>query len=159
MNESLNTLKKMKKANKLMRLAFRKNGPKSFKRGQGALINALHVNGETTQRELVKVLGMNRSNLKDIVKKAQRNGYVTIEPADGDHTYAVKLTEEGAALATKRAEAQDRTAEDILSCLTDEEQAQLKALSEKLIVSLKEKGINGKKKGFKVRCRHHRRHH
>lgn len=157
MNTSLHTLSQLKKANKLMRLAFRKNGPKSFKRGQGALINALNANGETTQRELVKTLGMNRRNLKDIVKKAERNGYVTIEPAEGEHTYGVKLTAEGEALATKRAAAQDRTADDILSCLTDEERVQLDAITEKMIVSLKEKGINGKKKGYKVHGRRYRR--
>ena len=44
---------------------------------------------------------MNRSNLKDIVKKAERNGYVTIESADQPRTYAVKLTDLGRELAEK----------------------------------------------------------
>ena len=45
MNESTKTLAQLKKASKLVRLAFRKNGPKSFKRGQGALLNALVETG------------------------------------------------------------------------------------------------------------------
>ena len=82
--------------------------PKSYKRGQGALLNALVDNDGTTQRELVKILGLNRSELKDIVKKAERNGYVTIEDAEGERTYAVKLTDEVArSLKARRRERQD----------------------------------------------------
>ncbi len=56
----------------------------------------------------MKILGLNRSELKDIVKKAERNGYVTIEDAEGEH-YAVKLTDEGREVARKarRRERQD----------------------------------------------------
>ena len=47
MNDASKTLAQMKKANKLVQLAFRKNGPKSFKRGQGLLLNALRDMGYT----------------------------------------------------------------------------------------------------------------
>lgn len=150
MNEATQTLNQLKKATKLTRLAFHKNGPKSFKRGQGALLNALITNDGTTQRELVKILGLNRSDLKDVVKKAERNGYITIESVDAKHTYAVKLTDEGRKLAEKRVVANDRTANDIIACLSEEEIAQLNAITEKLILSMKDKGINGKKKGRKT---------
>ena len=100
---------------------------------------------------------MNRSNLKDIVKKAERNGYVTIESIDQPRTYAVKLTDLGRELAEKRVAANDKTAEDIISCLSAEEVAQLDAITEKLILAMKDKGICGKKKGYKVRRKHHRR--
>ena len=157
MNEAAKSLAQLKKANKLVRLAFHKNGPKSYKRGQGALLRALLENDGATQRELVKTLGMNRSNLKEIVKKAQRNEYVTIESVDEPRTYAVKLTDLGRELAEKRVAANDRTADEILSCLTAEEVKQLDAITEKLIVATKEKGISGKKKGYKVRRKKHRR--
>lgn len=157
MNEAAKSLAQLKKANKLVRLAFHKNGPKSYKRGQGALLRALLENDGATQRELVKTLGMNRSNLKDVVKKAQRNEYITIEKVDEPRTYAVKLTDLGRELAEKRAAANDRTADEILSCLTAEEVKQLDAITEKLIVAMKEKGISGKKKGYKVRRKKHRR--
>lgn len=157
MNEAAKSLAQLKKANKLVRLAFHKNGPKSYKRGQGALLRALLENDGATQRELVKTLGMNRSNLKEIVKKAQRNEYVTIESVDEPRTYAVKLTNLGRELAEKRVAANDRTADEILSCLTAEEVKQLDAITEKLIVAMKEKGISGKKKGYKVRRKKHRR--
>lgn len=157
MNEAAKSLAQLKKANKLVRLAFHKNGPKSYKRGQGALLRALLENDGATQRELVKTLGVNRSNLKDVVKKAQRNEYVTIESVDEPRTYAVKLTNLGRELAEKRVAANDRTADEILSCLTAEEVKQLDAITEKLIVAMKEKGISGKKKGYKVRRKKHRR--
>lgn len=157
MNEAAKSLAQLKKANKLVRLAFHKNGPKSYKRGQGALLRALLENDGATQRELVKTLGMNRSNLKEIVKKAQRNEYITIESVDEPRTYAVKLTDLGRELAEKRVAANDRTADEILSCLTAEEVKQLDAITEKLIVAMKEKGISGKKKGYKVRRKKHRR--
>lgn len=157
MNKAAKSLAQLKKANKLVRLAFHKNGPKSYKRGQGALLKALLENDGATQRELTKVLGMNRRNLKDVVKKASRNEYVTIENVEQSRTYAVKLTDLGRKVAEKRSVANDRAAEDILSCLSEEEVKQLDAITEKLIVSLKEKGISGKKKGYKVRRKHHRR--
>lgn len=157
MNEAAKSLAQLKKANKLVRLAFHKNGPKSYKRGQGALLRALLENDGATQRELVKTLGMNRSNLKDVVKKAQRNEYVTIESVDEPRTYAVNLTDLGRELVEKRVAANDRTADEILSCLTAEEVKQLDAITEKLIVAMKEKGISGKKKGYKVRRKKHRR--
>ena len=157
MNEYSKTLAKMKKAGKLVRLAQRKNGPKSYKRGQGALLRTLLDNDGATQRELVSVLGMNRATLKDIVRKAERNGYVTIEATDEKKVYAVKLTAERRELAQKHEDAQDKAAKNILAVLSDEERAQLDAINEKLIVALKEAGIDGKGKGHKVH-RKHKRH-
>lgn len=150
MNEATKTLCQLKKASKLTRLAFHKNGPKSYKRGQGALLNALLDHDGSTQRDLVKILDLDRSALKDIVKKAERNGYVSIEDVDAKRTYAVKLTPEGRDVAEKRAAAHDDTATDIVNCLSDEEKDQLSAITEKLILSCKEKGISGKKKGRKA---------
>lgn len=153
MNDCTKTLAKMKKAGKLVRLAQRKNGPKSYKRGQGALLRTLLQNDGATQRELCVALGLNRGALKDVVRKAQRNGLVTIEDAEGKKTYAVKLTAEGRELAEKHEAAQDKAAAEILSALSAEEVAQLDAINDKIIVSLKEAGIDGKKKGRK----HHRK--
>ena len=154
MNEATATLAQLKKASKLTRLAFRKNGPKSYKRGQGALMNALLANDGAAQRELVKILGWDRSALKDTVKKAERNGYVTIGDHEDKHTYTVSLTDEGKKIAEKRVAANDKTAEEILECLSAEEVAQLNAITEKLILGIKDKGVNGKKKGRKAHHHH-----
>lgn len=155
MNDSAKTLAKMKKAGKLVRLAQRKNGPKSYKRGQGALLRALLENDGATQRELVTKLGLNRAALRDVVRKASRNGYVTIEKTGEKKVYAVKLTDEGRKLAKKHEDVQDKIADDILGTLSDDERAQLYAICEKLVIGCKEAGIDGKKKGRK----HHRKDH
>ncbi len=155
MNHARETLKQLKKADRFVRLSFRKNGPKSFKRGQGALLNTLLSNDGATQRELVDLMNVSRGDLKDIVKKAERNNYVTIENADAKRTYRVKLTDEGREVAQKRADAHDKAAEEILSCLTEEEIAQLNSITEKIILSAKDRGIKGKKKGCKGRGQGH----
>ena len=153
MNKSAKSLAQMKKASKLVRLSQRKNGPKSYKRGQGALLRELLANDGATQRELVAKLGLSRGALKDVVRKAERNGYVTIEDAEGHKTYAVRLTEEGRKVAEKHEAAQDKLADEIMSALSDDERAQLDAITEKLILACKEAGIDGKGKGRK----HHRK--
>ena len=153
MNDSAKTLAKMKKAGKLVRLAQRKNGPKSYKRGQGALLRVLLDDDGATQRDLVVKLGLSRGALKDVVRKAARNGFVTIEKGGEKKAYTVKLTDEGRKLAEKREDAQDKATDEIAKALSTDELAQLDAICEKLIVSCKDAGIDGKKKGRK----HHRK--
>lgn len=147
----------MKKAGKLARLAQRKCGPKSYKRGQGALLRCLLNNDGATQSELTAKLGLNRAMLKDIALKAKRNGYVVIENK-GKKSYALHLTDEGRALAEKHEKAQGKVDDMILAPLSADEREQLDAINEKLIVGLKEAGINGKKKGRKAHKKHHHKH-
>lgn len=157
MSTATKTLAQMKKASKLTNRAFRKNGPKSYKKGQGALLKVLHVSGgSASSRDLVERLSFDRGELKGVVRKAERNGYVTIEGADEKRTYIVKLTQEGERIAEKRCAANTKTAEDILACLSEEEVAQLNAITEKIIVSCKEQGAHGKRKSGK-KCRRHGR--
>lgn len=147
MNEATATLERLKKADKFVRLTFRRNGPKSYRRGQGALLRALLECDGATQRELVERLCMSRRELKDVVKKAERNGYVVLSDADEPRTYTVNLTPNGRAVAQKRLEANERAAEEILSCLDDEERAWLDAIAGKLVLSAESKGISAEGKG------------
>jgi len=48
MSESTKAIASLKKAGNYMKLAMRKNGPRSFKRGQGALIKVIYKAGEGT---------------------------------------------------------------------------------------------------------------
>ncbi|MDO4183329.1 MAG: MarR family winged helix-turn-helix transcriptional regulator [Coriobacteriia bacterium] len=158
MTTAIKVVNKLDKANKLVSRSMHENGPRSYKRGQGALLAALSQNDGATQRDLTVALGVNRKALKDIVKKAKRNGYVTIENVDQPKTYAVKLTAEGAKVAEKREKANAKAAEAALSGLTEEETETLFALCDKLVVSCKENGISAKKLGRKPH-RHGRRCH
>lgn len=159
----IQTVAKMKKATDLTKRAFRKNGPKSFKAGVGALIVALYkAEGTVTQRELIDVLGMGRKGVKTIVKKAVKSDLVTIGEADEKKTYTVSLTDEGKKVAEKRIAADEAVAAQVLATLTDEEIAQLEAISDKIILAVKDMGIKGKKKhAFKHRrrCRKHGHRH
>ena len=158
MTEATKTLARLKKAGKLTRLTFREKGPKSYRRGQGALLKALAENGGATQKDLVTALGCDRKQLKDVVKKAARNGFVKIVDVEEKKTYSVQLTKEGAEIASKRESVNEKVAEDILSCLTGEEIDQLNAITEKLIVAAKDAGVSGKKKGRKMH-KHHKGDH
>ncbi len=159
MNDQERTLAQLKKASKLSRLAFHKYGPRSYKRGVGALLRYLDEHNEAPQSDLTVALGCDRSALKDVVLKAKHNGYVTIKDGDKKHLYIVSLTDEGKDVAEKRAKANAEAAEKILEGLSADDQAELDRLTEKLIVSLKDQGIDGKKKGRKDHHGHHHHHH
>lgn len=160
MSTAAKTLKQLRKASKLTNRAFHKNGPKSYKQGQGALLKVLHrKGGEAVSRELVDALGFDRSELKNVVRKAQRNGFVTIENIEGERAYTVKLTDEGEKVAEKRCAAHAETAEAILATLSEEEVAQLNAITEKIIVACKEQGAHGKRHGGKKCHGHHGHRH
>ena len=150
MTTRVEAIKSLRKASKLVRLSFRENGPRSFKRGTGALLSVLNESETAVFRdELTVALGATRVALKDIVRKAQRAGYVSmITDAEGNG-YTVELTDLGKEVAAKRAAAMDKAAENALSCLTDEEVEQFAALNEKISLALHEQGISAKKKGTK----------
>lgn len=149
MTTRVEAVKAMRKASKLVRLSFRENGPKSFKRGVGALLSVLNESETAVSRDtLVVALGATRIALKDVVRKAQRAGYVTMTTNENGKGYTVELTELGKEVAAKRSAAMDEAANKALACLTDEEVEQLAALNEKIALALHEDGISAKKKGF-----------
>ena len=143
MTTRVEAVKSLRKASKLVRLSFRENGPRSFKRGTGALLSVLNESEAAVSRdELTVALGATRVALKDIVRKAQRAGYVAmITDAEGNG-YTVELTDLGKEVAAKRA--------------TDEEVEQFTALNEKISLALHEQGISAKKKGHLVK--RHKKH-
>lgn len=160
MSQATQAISQLKKASALVNRTFHKNGPKSYKDGQGALLKVLHqAESKKIDREtLVDTLGFDRRELKNVIRKAERNSFVTIE--NTEETYEVTLTEAGIELAEKRCAAQTEVAEKILSCLTEEEVAQLNAITEKIIISCKDAGAHGKQKsGKKHHCRKHCKRH
>ncbi len=153
MTVATQSLAQMRKASMLTNRAFRKNGPKSYRKGQGALLKVLHRHGgEATSRELVEMLGFDRGELKRVVRKAERNGYAEMADHEEKRTYLVRLTDEGERIAEKRCAANTKAAEDIMSCLTEEEVGQLNALTEKIILSCKAQGAHGARKGGRRHC-------
>ncbi|MDO4502006.1 MAG: MarR family winged helix-turn-helix transcriptional regulator [Coriobacteriia bacterium] len=160
MTQAQKTVAKMKKATDLAKLAFHKNGPKSFKNGVGAVVVALAgaENNTLTNRELIDVLGMGRKGVKSIVKKGVRAELLVMGEADEKKTYTVSLSEEGKKVAEKRMSSDAAVAEKVLAGLTEDELKALEAISDKIILNVKEMGIHGKKK-VAYKHNHHCRKH
>ena len=160
MTKEQKTVAKMKKATDLAKLAFHKNGPKSFKNGVGAIVVALsEVEDNTlTNRQLIDVLGMGRKGVKSVVKKGVRSDLLVMGESDEKKTYTVSLTEEGKKVAEKRMSSDAAVAQKVLAGLTEEELKALDAISEKIILNVKEMGIHGKKKSAFKHNHHCRKH-
>lgn len=154
MSKQTKVLAQLKKSSKLVNRAFHKNGPKSYKRGQGALLKVLHKHeGAMTSRELVDVLSFDRAELKAVVKKAVRNGYVEMSDVEQPRTYKVTLTQLGEEIAEKRCAKHTEVAGNLLADFSDEEIEQLNALTEKLILAAKAQGAHGKRRSVKAGCK------
>ena len=159
MAESTEIIKSLKKAANYTKLGMRDLGPKSFKKGQGALIKVLYKfsdEGALCKKKLEKVLGWHGKELRRVAEKAEKNGYVTI--ADPQFKFEVSLTEKGTEVVKKRLSAEDRAADAILEGLTDEERQQLLAITTKISKTCEELGIDyseiKKRRGGK-HCGHH----
>ena len=92
------------------------------------------------------------------MKKAEKSNLVEI--IEAEEGYAVALTEEGAEVLAKREEAHKAAADKLFSALTDEEQEQLGALLDKVIVAAKDEDVTIYGKDYKdkkvKRCGHHK---
>lgn len=166
MSESTNAIASLKKAADLTKLAMHREGPRSFKRGQGALIKVIYEFGSGTLAKdaAKKTLGWRGCDVRDVAKKAAENGYLTIEnPQDG---FVMSLTELGTEVIKKRLVAEDKAADEVLGALTDEEKRTLISLCDKIRAKAEDMGISyemiqkkrGKRCGKECSC-HHRHHH
>lgn len=160
MVESTSTIASLKKAANYTKLAMRQEGPRSFKRGQGALIKVIYKfgNGTLGKDEAKKTLNWRGCEVRDVAQKAADNGYLTIEnPEDG---FVMTLTELGTEVIKKRLQAEDKAADEILSALTDQEKLTLAALCDKISETAEEMGIDYSRiqKKHEKKCCHRHEH-
>lgn len=168
MNNSTKALHSLKRASNYSKLAMRDFGPKSFKKGQGALLKVIYKFGEEgkiNKKTAEKILGWCGKNLRHVAKKAQRNGYISIE--DPEFAFAMSLTDKGTEVIKKRMDAEDRAADAILEQLSDEEIASLISITEKISdtceglgvdysrIEKKQRRHHGARRGEKCCCKHH----
>ena len=156
MSESTKTIQSLKRAANYTKLAFHDLGPKSYKKGQGALIKVVYKfgeNGTISKKTLEKILGWRGKELRAIAKKAEHNGYVTIE--DPEFQFKVSLTDKGTEVVKKRLAAEDRTADAILEALSAEEKQQLLAITDKIIKTCEGLGIDYDQIQKKQHCKKH----
>ena len=127
MADSSKLIHDLKHAANYAKLGMRDLGPRSFKKGQGALIKVVYKFSEDStvcKEKLERVLG----------------GYVTIQ--DPEYKFLVSLTDKGKQVIQKRMKAEDRAADAILEALSAEERQQLQNITEKICKTCEELGVD-----------------
>lgn len=139
---STKALDQLKKAANYSKLAMHRNGPYSYKKGQGALLKVLYKfgDGSLKRKKLAKMLRWEPEEVKRVVKKAKKNGYVTVTKAKDK--LEVSLTAEGKAIMDKRFAAEDKAADEVLAGLTADQVDTLYELTGKIIDTCKAMGID-----------------
>lgn len=132
MAESSKTIASLKKAANYTKLAMHAEGPRSFKRGQGALIKVIYKfgNGALDKDAAKKELNWRGCDVRSVAKKAQKNGYLTI--SDAENGFQMTLTDLGTEVIKKRLAAEDKAADAILSGLSSTEKNQLVKICDKI---------------------------
>lgn len=108
-------------------------------RGQGRVLALLRMQPEISQKDLGYLLGMRNQSLGELLAKLERAGYVTRMPSERDRRVMdVRLTPEGEAAAERMAEEQ-READAPFDFLSEEDQANLSAILDRVIEALEAK--------------------
>lgn len=156
MTESTEVLAALKRAGNYSKLAMHNEGPRSYKRGQGALIKVVAKFGGKkgiSDKKLCRTLGWSCHETMAVAKKAADNGYVDIaRKSDGKHR--ISLTKTGKQILKKRMAAEDRAADAVCSYLTDQEKEQLVALCAKVSEACEDMGVDY----AQIKKRPHRHH-
>lgn len=104
--------------------------------GKGSQKRILIILGRTgtiTQQELTKRLGIQPGSASEVIAKLEGAGLITREPSETDRrTVDIALTEKGRRLALEAEEQRSRRHEEMFSCLSEDEKAELLALLEKV---------------------------
>ncbi len=143
MTDSSKLIHDLKHAANYAKLGMRDLGPRSFKKGQGALIKVVYKfseDGTVCKEKLERVLGWRGQDVRHVAEKAERNGYVTIQ--DPEYKFLVSLTDKGQQVIQKRMKAEDRAADAILEALSAEERQQLQSITEKICKTCEELGVD-----------------
>jgi DNA-binding MarR family transcriptional regulator len=104
--------------------------------GQNKILKILSKtdNGEMLQRELLDVLGIRAASLSELLKKLEREGYVTREKSrSGGNNIVVKITETGRISALERRLSEKERDAALFECLTKQERKDLASTLGKLL--------------------------
>lgn len=156
MTESSKALKSLKTAANYAKLAMHDLGPRSYKKGQGALMKVIDKFGEDgsiDKKKLERVLGWKGDEVRRVAEKAAGNGYVAVN--DDGFEFSVSLTDKGAEVLKKRFAVENHAADAVLAGLTPQEVEQLVALTDKISATCKDDlGIDVERVA-KKRCKRH----
>lgn len=142
--EARNLPDRFRHCSNLMRRMYHQSGPMNTRHGQGKLMHYLLSMDGATEKDLAKEMRMRPASIADVVRQAECHGFVTVAPnAEDPRAASVTLTEEGRAIAEKRAAANSRVADQIFADFSTEERMQLESLLGKLSDSLEKKVTEG----------------
>jgi len=102
------------------------------------------ANGPVTQRDLEKELGLKASTVNGIVSRLEEKGHISRRQSDTDgRCRLVELTDSGRALVQTFRDVAEATQSAAFQGLSDQEQAQLRSLLQRIIANLENevKGI------------------
>ncbi|MGN0568373.1 MAG: MarR family winged helix-turn-helix transcriptional regulator [Acutalibacteraceae bacterium] len=103
------------------------------KGSQKRILIVLNEVGTITQRTLTERLGIQPGSVSEVIAKLESAGLVSRMPSDADRRTAdISLTREGKELAVQAAEKRKHRHEEMFSCLSSDEKAQLLLLLEKV---------------------------
>ncbi len=139
MTESSKALKSLKTAANYAKLAMHDLGPRSYKKGQGALLKVIDKFGEDgsiEKKRLERMLGWKGDEVRRVAEKAEANGYVALD--DEGFEFTVSLTAKGAEVLKKRFAVENHAADAVLAGLTPAEVDQLVALTDKISATCKD---------------------
>ena len=164
MDNATKALHSLKRAANYSKLAMRDFGPKSFKKGQGALLKVIYKfneEGSLNKKTAEKILGWRGKELRRVAKKAEHNGYIQI--ADPEFAFAMSLTDKGTEVMNKRMAAEDRAAEAVFEKLSADEVETLISLTNKISETCEGLGVDYSRIEKKERprnrkdecCKHH----
>ena len=108
-------------------------------RGQGRVLALLKLKPEISQKELTYLLNMSKQAAAELIGKLEKSGYVTRTPSKEDkRVMMIQLTTEGTKAVSDTAEDTPKT-DDILDCLTEEEQVSFSGYLERIIKQYEER--------------------
>lgn len=101
---------------------------------QFVLIALFKSDGKLTQRELLERTNISPAAISEVLAKLECEGLVVREPCEHDRRQLlIELTQEGAECAIRMCENRERFEQAALSCLTPDEQEQLKEMLDRLV--------------------------
>ncbi len=103
--------------------------------GKQFVLIALHTNGgHMTQRELLERTNISPAAISEVVAKLESEGLIAREPCEHDRRQLlIELTPKGTDCATRMCAERNEFEQNALTCLTAEEQAQLKDMLNRLV--------------------------
>ena len=106
--------------------------------GQNKVLSILNKHDEMLQKELLEKLGIRAASLSELLRKLEKEEYVSRRRSGNGNEIIVSITEKGRISALECELSRKERDEALFSCLTDEERAVLIALLNKLLFTWRE---------------------